>query len=191
MICETVKKLNLEEIRNAFSVEALNEELYKIVARYFYQLVGATEGKGAKAITYDRVLHLPIGKPSDNVSKKIYQEFAVRLIGRTVFCWFLKVKKSDEGISLLPEHLLSSESVKKNSNYYHSILEKLFFQTLNTPREIVDYMATESLVLYLHNQTQIDKELLNPIFEIDSEVSFSKSDSEKILEALDRLKIPS
>lgn len=296
------KKLYLEEIRNAFSVEALNEEFYKIVARHFYQLVGATEGKGAKAVTYDRVLNLPIGKPADNDSKKIYQEFAVRLIGRTVFCWFLKVKKSDEGISLLPEHLLSSEAVKKNSNYYHSILEKLFFQTLNTPmperwkelpdgceqipflngglfepqtedyykpnkttgfsdhintlkipdewfkeffenleqynftidensvvdievsvdpemlgrifenllaeidpdsgetarkatgsfytpREIVDYMATESLVLYLHNQTQIDKELLKPIFKIDSEVSFSKSDSEKILEALDRLKI--
>ena len=127
------KKLYLEEIRNAFSVEALNEEFYKIVARHFYQLVGATEGKGAKAITYDRVLNLPIGKPSDNASKKIYQEFAVRLIGRTVFCWFLKVKKSDEGVSLLPEHLLSSEAVKRNSNYYHSILEKLFFQTLNTP----------------------------------------------------------
>lgn len=296
------KKLYLEEIRNAFSVEALNEEFYKIVARHFYQLVGATEGKGAKAITYDRILNLPIGKPADNASKKIYQEFAVRLIGRTVFCWFLKVKKSDEGISLLPEHLLSSEAVKENSNYYHSILEKLFFQTLNTPmserwkelpegceqipflngglfepqtedyykpnkttgfsdhintlqipdewfksffeyleqynftidensvvdievsvdpemlgrifenllaeidpdsgetarkatgsfytpREIVDYMATESLVLYLHNQTQIDKELLKPIFKIDSEVSFSKSDAEKILEALDRLKI--
>lgn len=296
------KKLYLEEIRNAFSVEALNEEFYKIVARHFYQLVGATEGKGAKAITYDRVLNLPIGKPSDNAAKKIYQEFAVRLIGRTVFCWFLKVKKSDEGISLLPEHLLSSEAVKRNSNYYHSILEKLFFQTLNTPmperwknlpdgceqipflngglfepqtedyykpnkttgffdhintlkipdewfkeffenleqynftidensvvdievsvdpemlgrifenllaeidpdsgetarkatgsfytpREIVDYMATESLVLYLHNQTQIDKELLKPIFKIDSEVSFTKSDSEKILQALDRLKI--
>lgn len=296
------KKLYLEDIRKAFSVEALNEEFYKIVARHFYQLVGATEGKGAKAITYDRVLNLPIGKPSDNASKKIYQEFGVRLIGRTVFCWFLKVKKSDEGISLLPEHLLSSEAVKRNSNYYHSILEKLFFQTLNTPmherwknlpdgceqipflngglfepqtddyykpnkttgfsehlntliipdewfkeffenleqynftidensvvdievsvdpemlgrifenllaeidpdsgetarkatgsfytpREIVDYMATESLVLYLHNQTQIDKEVLKPIFKIDSEVSFSKSDSEKILDALDRLKV--
>ncbi|MEZ4844186.1 MAG: TaqI-like C-terminal specificity domain-containing protein [Bacteroidia bacterium] len=296
------KKLYLEEIRNAFSVEALNTEFYKIVARHFYQLVGATEGKGAKAITYNRVLNLPIGNPSDNASRKVYQEFAVRLIGRTVFCWFLKVKKSDEGISLVPEHLLSSEAVKKNSNYYNSILEKLFFQTLNTPmperwkdlpdgceqipflngglfepqtedyykpnkttgfsdhintlkipdewfkdlfenleqynftidensvvdievsvdpemlgrifenllaeidpdsgetarkatgsfytpREIVDYMATESLVLYLHNQTLIDKELLKPIFKIDSEVSFSKSDSEKILEALDRLKI--
>ena len=296
------KKIALEDIRNAFSVEALNEEFYKIVARQFYQLVGATEGKGTKAITYERLLHLPIGKPEDNESKKVYQEFAVRLIGRTVFCWFLKVKKSAEGISLLPEHLLSSDAVKNYPNYYHSILEKLFFQTLNTPmserwkdlpvgceqipflngglfepqlddyykpnkttglseqintlripdewfknffenleqynftidensvvdievsvdpemlgrifenllaeidpdsgetarkatgsfytpREIVDYMATESLVLYMHNQTKIDKELLKPIFKIDSEVSFSKIDTEKILEALDCLKI--
>ena len=45
------------------------------------------------------------------------------------------MKKSKANISLLPEHLLSSEAVKKNSNYYHNILEKLFFQTLNTPMD--------------------------------------------------------
>lgn len=283
-------------------MEALNEEFYKIVAGQFYQLVGATEGKGAKAITYNSVLKLPFPNPGNNGAAKVYQEFAVRLIGRTIFCWFLKVKKSDAGISLLPEHLLSSEAVKKNKSYYHSILEKLFFQTLNTPinervkylpdgceqipflngglfepqtddyykanpttglsenintlkipdewfqnffekleqynftidensvvdievsvdpemlgrifenllaeidpdsgetarkatgsfytpREIVDYMATESLVHYLTNQTKIDKESLHPIFKIDSEVSFNKNDSEIILEALDKLKI--
>lgn len=296
------KTISLEDIRNAFSVEALNEEFYKIVARHFYQLIGATEGKGTKEITHDRVLKLPSLNPNSNGAAKIYQEFAVRLIGRTVFCWFLKVKKSDAGISLLPEHLLSSEAVKKNNNYYHFILEKLFFQTLNTPmderisalplgceqipflngglfepqtddfykpnrktglsdnlntliipdewfsdffenleqynftidensvvdievsvdpemlgrifenllaeidpdsgetarkatgsfytpREIVDYMATESLVHYLHNQTNIEKESLQPIFKIDSEVSFDINEEEKILEALDRLKI--
>lgn len=296
------KPFSLEDIRNAFSVEALNEEFYKVVARYFYQLVGATEGKGAKAVTHPRILELPSIKPDSKEGHKIYQEFAVRLIGRTVFCWFLKVKKSDKGVALLPEHLLSSEAVTTNGNYYHFILEKLFFQTLNTPmddrikglpkgseqipflngglfepqtedyykpnrstglsdnlntlkipdswfkeffehleqynftidensvvdievsvdpemlgrifenllaeidpdsgetarkatgsfytpREIVDYMASESLVHYLHNQTKIVKESLQPIFKMDSEVSFSKIEAEKILEALDRLKI--
>jgi hypothetical protein len=296
------KPFSLEDIRNAFSVEALNEEFYKVVARYFYQLVGATEGKGAKAVTHPRILELPGIKPDNNEGHKIYQEFAVRLIGRTVFCWFLKVKKSDKGIALLPEHLLSNEAATTNSNYYHFILEKLFFQTLNTPmgerlkglpkgceqipflngglfepqtedyykpnrttglsdnlntlkipdswfkdffehleqynftidensvvdievsvdpemlgrifenllaeidpdsgdtarnatgsfytpREIVDYMATESLVHFLHNQTKINKESLLPIFKMDSEVSFPKAEAEKILEALDRLKI--
>ena len=296
------KTISLEDIRNAFSVEALNEEFYKIVARHFYQLIGATEGKGTKEITHDRVLKLPSLNHNSNGAAKIYQEFAVRLIGRTVFCWFLKVKKSGADISLLPEHLLSSEAVKRNNNYYHFILEKLFFQTLNTPmderikelplgceqipflngglfepqtddyykpnrktglsdnlntliipdewfrdffenleqynftidensvvdievsvdpemlgrifenllaeidpdsgetarkatgsfytpREIVDYMATESLVHYLNNQTNIENESLHSIFKIDSEISFSKTETEEILEALDRLKI--
>lgn len=293
------KPFTLEDIRNAFSVEALNEEFYKIVAEHFYGLVGAMAGKGKKFISYDRQLKLPNTDDNDNTT---YQEFAVRLIGRTVFCWFLKVKKSDEGVSLLPEHLLSSQSVKNNPNYYHTILEKLFFQTLNTPmnqrikylpkgveqipflngglfdyqaedfykpnkvtglsanintliipdhwfldffekleqynftidensvvdievsvdpemlgrifenllaeidpdsgetarkstgsfytpREIVDYMATESLVNYLYNQTGIVKNLLEPIFRMDKGVDFNKTEREIILDALERLKI--
>ena len=76
----TGKKPYLEDIRNAFSVEALNKEFYKIVTKHFYQLVGATEGKGAKAITYERVLQLPSVNTEDSRTKKIYQEFAVRLI---------------------------------------------------------------------------------------------------------------
>jgi hypothetical protein len=295
----TGKPFTLEDIRNAFSVEALNEEFYKIVAEYFYGLVGAVAGKGKKLVSYERQLQLPTVAEDD---VKTYQEFAVRLIGRAVFCWFLKVKKSDEGISLLPEHLLSTNAVKNNPGYYHNILEKLFFQTLNTPmpervkglpegseqipflngglfepqtddyykpnkvtglsanintltipdqwfldffdkleqynftidensvvdievsvdpemlgrifenllaeidpesgdtarkatgsfytpREIVDYMATESLVYYLHNKTGIDKDELEPIFKMDKDVAFNKTDSEKILEALDNLKI--
>lgn len=295
----TGKPFTLEDIRNAFSVEALNEEFYKIVAEYFYGLVGAVAGKGKKLVSYDRQLLLP-DVAEDDV--KTYQEFAVRLIGRAVFCWFLKVKKSNEGISLLPEHLLSTDAVKNNPNYYHTVLEKLFFQTLNTPmpervkglpdgseqipflngglfepqtddyykpnkttglsanintltipdqwfldffekleqynftidensvvdievsvdpemlgrifenllaeidpesgdtarkatgsfytpREIVDYMATESLVYYLHNKTGIAKEELEPIFKMDKDIAFNKTDSEKILEALDNLKI--
>ncbi|MDR6571034.1 Eco57I restriction-modification methylase domain-containing protein [Chitinophaga ginsengisegetis] len=295
----TDKPFTLEDIRNAFSVEALNEEFYKIVAEYFYGLVGAVAGKGKKMVSYDRQLRLP-DVADEHV--KTYQEFAVRLIGRAVFCWFLKVKKSNDGISLLPEHLLSTEAVKNNPNYYHTVLEKLFFQTLNTPmperikglpegseqipflngglfepqtedyykpnkvtglsenintllipdqwffnffekleqynftidensvvdievsvdpemlgrifenllaeidpesgdtarkatgsfytpREIVDYMATESLVYYLHNKTGIAKDALEPIFKMDKDIDFDKAKSEQILEALDNLKI--
>ena len=50
------KTISLEDIRNAFSVEALNEEFYKIVARHFYKLVGATEGKGTKEIHHERAV---------------------------------------------------------------------------------------------------------------------------------------
>lgn len=126
------KTLSIQDVLAAFSVEALNEEFYRIVQTFFYELVGGTIGNGKKEDKYDGILELP------NTSKKekqVYKEFAVRLIGRTVFCWFLKMKKSNDGVALLPEHLLSSQAVKNNSNYYHSILERLFFQTLNTPMD--------------------------------------------------------
>ncbi|MBT3208368.1 MAG: hypothetical protein HN704_02740 [Bacteroidetes bacterium] len=127
------KTLTLNDILEAFSVEALNEEFYKIIAHYFYQLIGVNIGKGKKATDFgDGILHLP-SVPKTN--KLVYQEFAVRLIGRTIFSWFLKMKKSDAGKELLPEDLLSSKAVKNNSNYYHSILERVFFQTLNTKME--------------------------------------------------------
>lgn len=132
------KSTSLQDILNAFSVEALNEEFYKIVQSFFYELVGGKIGKGKKVTEYgDGILQLP------NTDRNVRQEFAVRLIGRTVFCWFLKVKKSDAGIALLPENLLSSNAVKHYSNYYHNILERLFFQTLNTPMdERVDNLPT-------------------------------------------------
>jgi len=77
-------------------------------------------------------LQLP-STPVEN--RKVYQEFAVRLIGRTIFCWFLKNKKSDSGVPLIPEEWLSSNMVagvnNDQHNYYHAILEKLFFLVLN------------------------------------------------------------
>lgn len=127
------KPLTLEDIREAFSVEALNEEFYKIVREYFYQLVGGNVGKGRAMKTYQKLLKLPCAETKEN--ERYFREFAVRLIGRTIFCWFLKVKKSKAGISLLPEELLSVEAVNNNRDYYHNILERLFFQTLNTPME--------------------------------------------------------
>jgi hypothetical protein len=129
----TGKSLALQDILNAFSVEALNEEFYKIIQAFFYELVGGKIGKGKKVTDYGKgILQLP-SVPKEN--RQVYQEFAVRLIGRTVFCWFLKMKKSDQQEPLLPENLLSSKAAKSNTNYYHSILERLFFQTLNTPME--------------------------------------------------------
>jgi len=127
------KTLPIQDILNAFSVEALNEEFYKIIQAFFYELVGGKVGKGRKQTDYEEgILQLP-GVPKDN--RQVYQEFAVRLIGRSVFCWFLKMKKSDAGEPLLPESLLASKAVKSHPNYYHSILERVFFQTLNTPMD--------------------------------------------------------
>ena len=112
------KQLYLQDILSAFSVEALNEEFYKDVQKSFNELVD----------TEKNILQLPIMLTHTNEVRK---EFAVRLIGRIVFCWFLKIKE------LFPKNkeLLSSKAVKENSDYYHNILERIFFQILNTPME--------------------------------------------------------
>ena len=127
---------SLEEIQKAFSVEKLNQKFYEEIATAFYSLIGGKVSINKKEVSFDAKLQLP-STPVEN--RKVYQEFAVRLIGRTIFCWFLKNKKSDDGVPLIPEEWLSSNMVASvnndQHNYYHSILEKLFFLVLNKKHE--------------------------------------------------------
>jgi len=123
---------SLEDIQEAFSVEKLNKKFYEEISTAFYSLIGGKVNINKKEQSFDACLKLP-STPVEN--RKVYQEFAVRLIGRTIFCWFLKNKKSDSGIPLIPEEWLSSNMVASvnndQHNYYHAILEKLFFLVLN------------------------------------------------------------
>ena len=123
----------LEDIRKSFSVDILNEEFYKIIQQKFYELVGGKIGSAKKTADFGKgKLILP---GITNEARQIHQEFGVRLIGRTVFCWFLKMKKAENIEPLISNELLSSKAVKDNKGYYHTILERLFFQTLNTPMD--------------------------------------------------------
>ncbi len=58
-------------------------------------------------------------------------QFAIRLIGRIIFCWFLKRK------DVLHDAAISADAVEKHQlkNYYHDLLEPLFFDVLNTPEK--------------------------------------------------------
>ena len=117
---------SLEELIARFSVEVVNKQFYNEIAVAFTKLVGGTqEGK-----TYAQELGI-----HGVTDKNKYAEFAVRLIGRIVFCWFLKEKKSENGISLVPESMLSVESTNTAGIYYHDVLEPLFFELLNTKQE--------------------------------------------------------
>lgn len=124
---------SLDEIIQAFSVEPLNKQFYQDIAKSFYGLIGGKVKIGSRNVEFDTSLKLP-STPVDT-NRKVYQEFAVRLIGRTIFCWFLKSKKSENSIPLVPESWLSSKTVveanNQQHNYYHSVLEKLFFLVLN------------------------------------------------------------
>lgn len=110
------KVKNIEDLLSRFSVEVVNKQFYLEVAKHFDELVQIK----------DKNLSLP---GDFNNDLNLRKSFAVRLIGRIMFCWFLKQKKSESG-QLMPDELLSSKFVL--DNYYHNILEPLFFGILNT-----------------------------------------------------------
>ncbi|MFA6518096.1 MAG: Eco57I restriction-modification methylase domain-containing protein [Candidatus Shapirobacteria bacterium] len=110
------KIIDLEDLKKRFSIEVVNREFYKEISQTFTKLVNG-------------LLKLP--STQDKSQANI--DFAVRLIGRVIFCWFLREKKSNTGIALMPKDLLSLEAVKENDDYYHKILEPIFFEVLNKP----------------------------------------------------------
>jgi hypothetical protein len=114
---------NLEELQDCFSVEVVNKEFYDEIAKLFQQLVGGERG----GVKYQRMLTLS-GVPADSHK---YKEFAVRLIGRIVFCWFLKEKKSPAGVPLIPAELLSRSAAGETADYFHKVMEPLFFELLD------------------------------------------------------------
>ena len=120
---------DFEDLRNRFSLEVVNKDFYKEISRLFTKLVGGNFGSGKKQEEYKSLLALPFVADKSQTSL----EFAVRLIGRVIFCWFLREKRSDTDKSLMPNELLSSQATKEKSDYYHKILEPIFFEVLNKP----------------------------------------------------------
>lgn len=130
------KIVDFDDLKSRFSIEVVNKEFYKEISQAFTKLVSG-------------VLKLP----STQDKSQTNLEFAVRLIGRIIFCWFLREKKSDAGLSLMPQELLSVEAVQRNKDYYHTILEPIFFEVLNKPvKSRREEFAKESfsLVPYLN-----------------------------------------
>ncbi len=122
---------DFEDLHARFSVEVVNKEFYNAIANSFSRLVGGKRKAGSRFEEFKETLKLPSKADAGNRGK----EFAVRLIGRIIFCWFLKKKRSNNGNQLIPDQLLSLSAVKAAKSYYHTILEPLFFQVLNTPKE--------------------------------------------------------
>ena len=119
---------SLDEIIKAFSVEPLNKLFYQDIAKSFYSLIGGSVLENKKLVERATTLIMPTNK-TDN--RKTLQEFGVRFIGRTIFCWFLKNKVSSNNKPLIPADWLSSAKVTETPDYYHTYLEKLFFEILN------------------------------------------------------------
>jgi hypothetical protein len=91
-------------------LQAVNEKFYIGIANAFTELVQ----------------HLDASVPL--MSEVDSKQFANRLIGRLLFCWFLKKRSilDDE------QHYFDAHDLE-STEYYRARLEPLFFLTLNTP----------------------------------------------------------
>ena len=122
---------SFEELTKRFSVEVVNKEFFNEIGGLFNRLVGGKRKINTKTEDFGQG---ELKYPSSEHRKQ--QEFAVRLIGRIIFLWFLK-KKGGDGTPLIPDAILSKDAVKnykerfsKNGSYYHDVLEPLFFEVL-------------------------------------------------------------
>ncbi|MCX6222789.1 MAG: N-6 DNA methylase [Bacteroidia bacterium] len=104
----------------SLDIKEVNKEFYRQVKDKYDTLLGISKTQ----------------LPAFDVN--IAKQFAVKLIGRYIFCWFLKEK------GVIPERLLCSETVSQyRDNYFQVFLTKLFFKTLNG--EVTDSVRIENL----------------------------------------------
>lgn len=132
-VLEKQRDISVDLLRSAFSIEKVAKEFYIEIAKLFTKLAGGERKIGREKISESGLLKLPSGQ-----NEQTRKEFAVRLIGRVLFCWFLKKKKSAAEVSLLSDEILSSRALAKfadgdSSDFYHKTIEPLFFEVLNTP----------------------------------------------------------
>ena len=92
----------------SLDIKEVNKEFYKQIKERFDALLGIVKTQPVLA--------------TDNQVK----QFTVRLIGRYIFCWFLKEK------GIIPPGLMGTENIRNTPNYYQTVLLPLFFKTLNT-----------------------------------------------------------
>jgi len=136
---------DFDDLKFRFSIEAINKEFYNEIAKYFYQLIGTFDSNGKQM--QKPMLSLP-GKSSHLEN----QEYAIRLFGRIIFCWFLREKKSAENTQLLPSEVFDNSPASKGG-ILKNVLEPLFFECLNKPLQERDNPFTENtynLVPYLN-----------------------------------------
>lgn len=92
----------------SLDINEVNKEFYDKIKGRFDDLV--------------EIIKSQSGVKDDNQIK----QYAVRLIGRYIFCWFLKEKE------IIPEKLINSETISAyNANFFQHYLQSLFFNTLN------------------------------------------------------------
>jgi len=117
---------SIEDLKYRFSLEAINKEFYNDVAKHFYDLIGRFDDTG-------EVVQRPLLRLPGRTTHFERQEYAIRLFGRLIFCWFLKEKQSVGRLPLLPKEVFD-DAIEQSEDVLKDVLEPLFFGCLNTPQ---------------------------------------------------------
>ena len=119
------KGISFENIKNAFSVEALTKQFYNELFEWYQW-----------AISEDSGVYFPNNTAIEDDDRENIDNKIIRLITRLMFVWFIKQK------DLVPNKLFEASFIstilkdfdpesKSSGNYYNAILQNLFFATLN------------------------------------------------------------
>ena len=122
--------ITFENLKNAFSVEALTKQFYNELFDWYQWAV-----KDETGVTF------PNNTATEDDDREQIDTKIIRLITRLMFVWFIKQK------DLVPSKLFDAKQMKKvikdfdpqsktSGTYYNAILQNLFFATLN--RAIID-----------------------------------------------------
>ena len=135
--------------QTVFSLQALNDQFYADLQDWFYYA--------------SQQIKLPF-RPEYVPEKENIKNFLVRLLARTMFCWFIKEK----GL-IKPEILelrdwdgrvyplvsdFEEENFLESNSYYRGVLQNIFFNSLNQKdkKSLKDFKWTK----YLHSDFQIE-----------------------------------
>lgn len=127
-----------------FQLQAVNEKFYVGIANAFTELVQ----------------HLDSTVPE--MTEADSKQFVNRLIGRLLFCWFLKKRDI-----LDTEQCYFDIQNLESTDYYHARLEPLFFLTLNTPvnersEELAKFLKESKKFISKGTQELISTDLVTP-----------------------------
>ena len=107
------KQSTLENFKTAFAVEQLNKDFYKKLYKWY---------KNAQSqVTF----------PNDENDKNHIQTNLIRFLTRILFVWFLKEKGLINKDLFVLEKLKNLIKYEECSSFYKTILQNLFFATLN------------------------------------------------------------
>ncbi|WP_163380156.1 Eco57I restriction-modification methylase domain-containing protein [Cyclobacterium sp. SYSU L10401] len=130
--------------QSVFALQTLNDQFYADLQNWFYY---ALEN-----------INLPFC-PNYLDKKENGKNFLVRLLSRTLFCWFVKEKglirkellelEDWEGNKYPLVHDISEKNFLKSNSYYRGILQNIFFNALNQAdkKSLKDFKWTN----YLHS----------------------------------------